>query len=159
MHTTLIRSAVGVACLAALLALAVSTAAAENEYSPAPHPIYMAAAGHQGDSALKPPPICCVPGIESLTGKLPIPDLGNMAYFGGHVQVQPKVYLVFWGWGQAGAFDHTTPGFPASDPTAPPRGCSRSRRRSAARRGPSRRRSTSRRSTGSPPISRTRSTS
>ena len=34
----------------------------------------------------------------------------NMAYFGGHVQVTPKIYLVFWGWGQAGAFDHTTPG-------------------------------------------------
>ena len=33
-----------------------------------------------------------------------------MAYFGGHVQVTPKIYLVFWGWGQAGAFDHTTPG-------------------------------------------------
>ena len=26
----------------------------------------------------------------------------NMAYFGGHVQVTPKIYLVFWGWGQAG---------------------------------------------------------
>ena len=34
----------------------------------------------------------------------------NMAYFGGHVQVTPKIYLVFWGWGQPGAFDHTTPG-------------------------------------------------
>ena len=39
-----------------------------------------------------------------------------MAYFGGHVQVTPKIYLVFWGWGQAGAFDHTTPGTPANDP-------------------------------------------
>ena len=28
----------------------------------------------------------------------------------------PKIYLVFWGWGQPGAFDHTTPGFPANDP-------------------------------------------
>ncbi len=116
MHTAFIRSAVGVACLAALLVLAVSTAAAENEYSPAPHPIYMADRTHQGDSALKPPPVCCIPGVESFTGKLPIPDLGNMAYFGGHVQVQPKVYLVFWGWGQAGAFDHVTPGMPTNDP-------------------------------------------
>ncbi|TMM06376.1 MAG: hypothetical protein E6G02_05085 [Actinobacteria bacterium] len=40
----------------------------------------------------------------------------NMAYFGGHVQVTPKIYLVYWGWGQPCAFDHTTPGFPASDP-------------------------------------------
>ena len=39
-----------------------------------------------------------------------------MAYFGGHVQVTPKIYLVYWGWGQPCAFDHTTPGFPASDP-------------------------------------------
>jgi serine protease len=39
-----------------------------------------------------------------------------MAYFGGHVQVTPKVYLVFWGWGEPGAFDHTTPGFPTYDP-------------------------------------------
>jgi serine protease len=39
-----------------------------------------------------------------------------MAYFGGHVQVQPKIYLVFWGWSARGAFDHATPGFPASDP-------------------------------------------
>ena len=28
----------------------------------------------------------------------------------------PKIYLVFWGWGQPGAFDHTTPSFPANDP-------------------------------------------
>ena len=40
----------------------------------------------------------------------------DMAYFGGHVQVSPKIYLVFWGWGEPGAFDHTTPGMPANDP-------------------------------------------
>lgn len=44
------------------------------------------------------------------------PEPVNMAYFGGHVQVTPKIYLVFWGWGQAGAFDHTTPGMPSYDP-------------------------------------------
>ena len=33
---------------------------------------------------------------------LPVP--GNMAYYGGHVQTDPHVYLVFWGWGQSGAF-------------------------------------------------------
>jgi serine protease len=27
-----------------------------------------------------------------------------MAYWGGHVQVAPKIYIVYWGWGQSGAF-------------------------------------------------------
>jgi serine protease len=27
-----------------------------------------------------------------------------MAYWGGHVQVSPKIYLVYWGWGEPGAF-------------------------------------------------------
>ena len=27
-----------------------------------------------------------------------------MAYWGGHVQVNPKIYIVYWGWGQPGAF-------------------------------------------------------
>jgi serine protease len=39
-----------------------------------------------------------------------------MAYFGGHVQVTPQIYLVLWGWGRTGAFSHTTPGMPANDP-------------------------------------------
>jgi len=33
---------------------------------------------------------------------------GNMAYWGGHVQVHPKEYLVFWGWGEPGAFPGQT---------------------------------------------------
>ena len=37
---------------------------------------------------------------------LPIP--GNMAYYGGHVQVHPKEYLIYWGWGQSGAFPGQT---------------------------------------------------
>src|SRR5256714_5868066 len=63
--------------------------------------------------ALQPPPVCCVPVGPPVAGE---PAPVNMAYFGGHVQVAPKIYLVYWGWGQAGAFDHTTPGMPASDP-------------------------------------------
>jgi hypothetical protein len=39
----------------------------------------------------------------------------NMAYFGGKVQTSPKIYLVLWGWGQAGAFDHAGNGN-AADP-------------------------------------------
>jgi serine protease len=116
MRKGLIHSLVGAAVgLAALLALTVGPAAAVGgEY--APHPIYMADANHQGASALQPPPVCCIPSPESVTGKLPVPDMVDMAYFGGHVQVAPKIYVVFWGWGQAGAFDHVTPGNPTSDP-------------------------------------------
>ncbi len=50
------------------------------------------------------------------------PLVGNMAYFGGHVQVSPKVYVVFWGWGLPGAFPpasqdpYRIPGAPARDP-------------------------------------------
>ena len=32
------------------------------------------------------------------------PFIGNMAYWGGHVQVHPHLYLVFLGWGRPGAF-------------------------------------------------------
>jgi hypothetical protein len=53
----------------------------------------------------------CPPGVAA--GQ-PMPV--NMAYFGGQVQVNPKIYLVYWGWGEPGAFDHSTPGQPASDP-------------------------------------------
>ncbi len=46
-------------------------------------------------------------GITELpaTG-LPIP--GNMAYYGGPVQVHPKEYIVYWGWGEPGAFPGQT---------------------------------------------------
>ncbi len=53
----------------------------------------------------------CPPGVAA--GQ-PMPV--NMAYFGGNVQTSPKVYLVLWGWGEPGAFDHTSPTRPASDP-------------------------------------------
>src|ERR1700730_10512718 len=53
----------------------------------------------------------CPPGVAA--GQ-PMPV--NMAYFGGGVQTRPKVYLVLWGWGEPGAFDHTSPTNPASDP-------------------------------------------
>jgi len=53
----------------------------------------------------------CPPGVAA--GQ-PMPV--NMAYFGGGVEVNPKIYLVFWGWGEPGAFDHTALGHPATDP-------------------------------------------
>jgi serine protease len=43
---------------------------------------------------------CGLPEFPATT--LPVP--GNMAYYGGHVQTAPKEYLVFWGWGEPGAF-------------------------------------------------------
>jgi hypothetical protein len=47
---------------------------------------------------------CGLPEAPATT--LPYPT--NMAYWGGHVQTVPKVYVVYFGWGEPGAF-------PASD--------------------------------------------
>jgi serine protease len=95
---------------AALLVLGAGSAGAS---APAHHPLYMPDAQHMADAALQPPPVCCSPVGPPVAGE---PAPVNMAYFGGHVQVTPKVYVVFWGWGEPGAFDHTTPGMPANDP-------------------------------------------
>jgi serine protease len=46
--------------------------------------------------------ISCTPVPE--TPALGVPFPGNMTYYGGHVQVHPKEYLVYWGWGQSGAW-------------------------------------------------------
>jgi serine protease len=95
-----------VACLLAATATASADTAVHN-------PIYMPDVNHVGDPTLQPPPVCCAPTGPPVAGE---PAPVNMAYFGGHVQVTPKIYLVFWGWGEPGAFDHTTPGMPADDP-------------------------------------------
>jgi hypothetical protein len=88
------------------------------------HPLYMSNTLNTMNPALQPPPVetgpVCVPDPVGQC-VLPPPPAGepdpvNMAYFGGHVQVTPKIYLVLWGWGQPGAFNHVTPGMPASDP-------------------------------------------
>ncbi len=64
-------------------------------------------------SVQPPPVVLCLP----VTPPSPIPGCippappagepwpGNMAYFGGHVQLKPKIYLVFYGWGDKGAFN------------------------------------------------------
>src|SRR5436305_2718278 len=54
------------------------------------------------ENGLLPSPFssCGLPEFPATT--LPFP--GNMAYYGGHVQTTPKEYLVFWGWGEKGAF-------------------------------------------------------
>jgi serine protease len=100
-----------------------STASAQS--SPAPwthHPIYMPAIGHQDDSPLQPPPVYTGPiGCVAVTCVWPIapagqPTVVNMAYFGGKVEVKPEIYLVLYGWGRTGAFNHTNPDMPTSDP-------------------------------------------
>src|SRR5437764_14904442 len=54
------------------------------------------------------PTVSCTPVPEAFATTLPWP--GNMAYYGGHVQVTPKEYLVYWGWGQNGAWPNGTTG-------------------------------------------------
>jgi serine protease len=112
MSKTLIRAAL-VGALVTMTALFVATTRARAEHDGMHHPIYMPNVQNIGNPALQPPPICCLPGSPFAPG-VPVPP--NMGYYGGHVQVTPKVYLVFWGWGQSGAFDHTTPGMPTYDP-------------------------------------------
>src|SRR5439155_25541144 len=91
--------------LSAAALLTAFTFAASAAADPAHHPLYMPDARNMQNPALQPPPICCSPVGPPVAGE---PAPVNMAYFGGHVQVTPKIYLVFWGWGQPGAFDHTT---------------------------------------------------
>ncbi len=48
----------------------------------------------------------CVSAPETFpTGE---PFMGNMAYWGGRVQVHPHIYLVYFGWDRPGAFDYCT---------------------------------------------------
>ena len=69
---------------------------------------------HAADQTLTPPAPPCpesgyLPAPFSNCG-LPetpatsLPYMGNMAYWGGPVQVHPKEYIVYWGWGEPGAF-------------------------------------------------------
>jgi hypothetical protein len=59
------------------------------------------------ESGMLPSPLsnCGVPEAPATT--LPYP--GNMAYWGGHVQVNPHVYVIYWGWGEKGAFPANEP--------------------------------------------------
>ena len=69
-----------------------------------------------------PPPPCpqypfasCTPVPEAFATTLPFP--GNMAYYGGHVQTKPQVYMVYWGWGQSGAWANWPGGLTCSPVT------------------------------------------
>ena len=101
--------AVVTAVVAALLVVGTGASADTIVHKP----LYMPDTTHVGAASLQPPPVCCAPAGPPGAGE---PAPVNMAYFGGHVQVTPKIYIVFWGWGEPGAFDHTTPGMPANDP-------------------------------------------
>jgi hypothetical protein len=46
-------------------------------------------------------PNCGVPELPIAFGE---PYPGTMSYYGGHVQTHPHEYIVFWGWGDKGAF-------------------------------------------------------
>jgi hypothetical protein len=54
------------------------------------------------ENGMLPSPLsnCGIPEAPATGAPFP----GNMAYWGGHVQVDPKVYIVYWGWGEKGAF-------------------------------------------------------
>jgi hypothetical protein len=112
MKTLLLRLLAAAVTMVAASLLTVAASSADTTV-PAHHPLYMPAVGQNSNPAIQPPPVCCVPVAPPVAGA---PAPVNMAYFGGHVQVAPKIYLVFWGWGQTGAFDHTTPGVPTYDP-------------------------------------------
>jgi hypothetical protein len=49
-------------------------------------------------------PNCGIPEAPIAFGE---PYPGTMSYYGGHVQTHPREYIVFWGWGQKGAFPST----------------------------------------------------
>jgi serine protease len=46
-------------------------------------------------------PNCGIPELPIAAGE---PYPGTMSYYGGHVQLHPHEYIVFWGWGENGAF-------------------------------------------------------
>ena len=96
----------------ALVAAALLVCAAAASAKPIEFPNFLKEKAHdQAIGAIVPPaPPClqnaiglsCTPVPE--TPALGVPFPGNMAYYGGHVQVHPKQYLVYWGWGQSGAW-------------------------------------------------------
>lgn len=109
--SSLARVVPAAVAIAALLAFA--SAASANRIL---MPNYVKEAQHdQAAGALVPPAPPCPQNVLgqscSLVPETPalgVPYPGNMAYYGGHVQVHPKQYLVYWGWGQSGAWPSGT---------------------------------------------------
>src|SRR5947209_12841410 len=128
------RTLAGVAIATALIAGASAAAATPDSAattSPTHHPRYMLrldGTSPTGLSVTPPAPPCPVPngGVPAVPAAVPVvggttvgpcvklpefpaagaPEMGNMAYWGGRVQVHPHLYLVYFGWGRKGAFKH-----------------------------------------------------
>jgi hypothetical protein len=110
----LLRSSSACAAAGLLTVLAVGHAVSADTTATAPaHTPHM-----MGAVGIQPPPVTLPVAVPGVAAGQPAPV--NMAYFGGHVQVAPKIYLVFWGWGEPKAF--TTTGHPAGFPKTDPDG-------------------------------------
>jgi prepilin-type processing-associated H-X9-DG protein len=104
--------------LVALGAIALFGGATSAGASTAGHqPIYMPNVQNISNPALQPPPVCCL-GLGLPPAGQPAPV--NMAYFGGHVQVTPKIYLVFGAGARPGRSTTRPPACPPTTPTARP---------------------------------------
>jgi hypothetical protein len=105
------RGVAAATAVAALLAFAGVASA-----NPILMPNYVQEAQHdQAAGAVVPPAPPCPQNVVGAscsivpeTPALGVPYPGNMAYYGGHVQVHPRQYLVYWGWGQRGAWQKGT---------------------------------------------------
>src|SRR5436305_108167 len=97
----------GAACALAIGLVSAGSASAKPIYMPT---ITREIQQQGAARAINPPPApcpqfavtSCTPVPETPATTLPYP--GNMAYYGGPVQVHAKEYLVYWGWGEHGAF-------------------------------------------------------
>jgi hypothetical protein len=118
-------SAIAAAVVAGVCAAGASTASASPILMPTlQHEIQMQRAYWQNHTfapqgSLQPPAPPCpenglLPSPFSTCG-LPefpattLPYLGNMAYHGGKVQTNPHIYMIYWGWGEKGAFPASQP--------------------------------------------------
>ena len=123
---TLRGAAVTIGLLTAAVVIPGGSASAASTQPPTPHPVTMPTLQQvlqRGQtSPIQPPPVYTGPiGCVVITCVWPVAPVGqptpvNMAYFGGHVQVAPQLYLILWGWGETGSFNHTNPGMPTNDP-------------------------------------------
>jgi hypothetical protein len=105
------RSRAGAASVAIAAAALLACAAAASA-KPIVLPNIVKEIQHdQAAGAIIPPAPPCPQNVAGLsctpvpeTPALGVPFPGNMAYYGGHVQAHPREYLVYWGWGESGAW-------------------------------------------------------